>query len=309
MNKIHQFLNKENIQVLWDVLIEEQVIKDFCSSHSKIMELTKIFEANLKGFYDIERKNCNTLVELNKKYILLIINYLNSKLIQNKTLPNITHSQQPQQQNQTQFKKIKIHDELIKQPITFEEIQNERKSQFEKDLQDKQQEFMNAMTLPVPPVPNFSDEIDEPLSEIETKIKNIQKQRNYDIEIINKNYQNQITENQLNTNDWLKSENTNIKNEKHISWEDNNNNNVVLNQVNEFQDEQPKFFSKLKKKSENNIQINMEDSYSVTSNIQNQVNYNISIEINDLKSEVNKLNDKLNYLLEKIDKFINFNIS
>ena len=38
--QIHQFLTKENIQVLWDVLIEDQVIKNFCSSHDKIIELT-----------------------------------------------------------------------------------------------------------------------------------------------------------------------------------------------------------------------------------------------------------------------------
>ena len=43
-NQLHQFLTKENIQILWDVLIEDPVIKNFCSSHDKIIELTKLFE-------------------------------------------------------------------------------------------------------------------------------------------------------------------------------------------------------------------------------------------------------------------------
>ena len=66
INQIHQFLSKDNIQILWDVLIEDPVIKNFCSSHDKIIELTKLFESNLKGFYDVERKNCTTL-NLQKK--------------------------------------------------------------------------------------------------------------------------------------------------------------------------------------------------------------------------------------------------
>ena len=60
-----QFLNKENIQVLWDVLVEDPIIQTFCSSQEKIAELTKLFESNLKDFYEVERKNCNNLIELN----------------------------------------------------------------------------------------------------------------------------------------------------------------------------------------------------------------------------------------------------
>ena len=166
--QIHQFLSKENIQVLWDVLIEDPIVKNFCSSREKIIELTKIYESNLKGFYDVERKNCNNLIEINKKYILLIINYLNSQILisNSKSIPN----SQPQNQPQV-FKKITIHDE-IKQPITYEDIQNVRKSQFEKDLYNRQQEFTSAMSNPVPPVPDFSDKIDEPISEILKSRKN-----------------------------------------------------------------------------------------------------------------------------------------
>ena len=298
INQIHQFLSKENIQVLWDVLIEDQVIKNFCISHDKIIELTKIFESNLKGFYDIERKNCNTLIELNKKYMVLIINYLSSQIITPITKPII--NTQPQQLSQ--FKKITIHDEQIKQPITYEEIQNERKSQFEKDLYNRQQEFTNAMSNPVPPVPKFSDKLDEPINEIELEIKRIQEQRNYDMEIINKTYQqnmnNQDDMNNMNninslndTKNWLQGENTNIKNEKHISWADNHKEPISTL-------EDAGLFAKLKKKytPDNNNIIND------TINVNPSNSFDISEEINFLKNEMNNLNNKLNMLIDKIDK-------
>lgn len=280
INQIHQFLNKENIQVLWDVLIEDPIVKNFCSSHDKIIELTKIYESNLKGFYDIERKNCNSLIELNKKYILIIINYLNSKMqTSNKTFTNTQHN------TQQQIKKIIIHDE-IKQPITYEEIQNERKSQFEKDLYSRQQEFTTAMSNPVPPVPNFSDKIDEPISEIELEIKKILEQRSYDMEIINKNSQNNYQNNYQNNITSPKTINSIIKDDdksnKHISWADD-------------KPETPSsFFEKLKKV----------DS-SVTSDIKNNLgnkDTSISDELNYLKNEVMNLNNKLNMLMAKMDK-------
>jgi hypothetical protein len=245
-------------------------------SKQTIIELTKIYESNLKGFYDIERKNCNSLIELNKKYILIIINYLNSQIqTSNKIVTNT------QQNTQQQFKKITIHDE-IKQPITYEEIQNERKSQFEKDLYSRQQAFTTAMTNPVPPVPDFSDKIDEPISEIDLEIKKIQEQRKYDMEIINKNYQNTL--NTQVTNTFINEDN---KNNKHISWADDN-----RKEIQQHQQHQPNFLSKLKKVD-----------LPVTSITQNQ-HISVSDEINYLKNEVMNLNTKLNLLCEKIDKII-----
>ena len=294
-----QFLNKENIQVLWDVLVEDPIIQNFCSSQEKIAELTKLFESNLKDFYEIERKNCNTLIELNKKYMLLIINYFNSK--QNmQQIQNIQTSTNSEFHSTTQEnRKITIHDESIKQAITYEEIQNERKSKFEQDYSQRQQEFTNAMTLPIPSVPNFSDKKDEPLGEIELEIKRIQEQRNYDIEMINKNNQNIQNSQNINnkTIDWLQPERTSIKNGKHITWSDDKNeyyfnkeSNLELIQEND--NTEPVFFSKLKK---------IEPFTKITDNNNNN---NISEDIDYLKGEVNNLNEKVELLIEKIDKLL-----
>jgi hypothetical protein len=243
----------------------------------------------------VEKNNCNNLIELNKKYILLIINYVmkitnttnnsNTNNIQNQNAPN-------------QYRKIKIHpEEPLKQPITFEDIQNDRMSLFEKEFNKKQDEFTNAMTLQVPPVPKFSDTLDEPISEIELEIKRIKEQRNYDIEIINNTNKNSNTAVDEN---WLKPQETSIKNEKlvklnsitnlntintkHISWEDE----VEQNKVN--------IFGKLKKITANTINFeNNDDNYhnSNTSNdFQNQ--------IDEIKKDISVLNEKLDLILQKL---------
>jgi hypothetical protein len=88
------------------------------------------------------------LVDMNKKYILLILNYANKQIKQN-TKP--------------EYKKIKILDEIpqkkVNELITYEDIQNDKRSQFDKDLNRRQEEFTNAMALPVPPVPKFNDKL------------------------------------------------------------------------------------------------------------------------------------------------------
>ena len=104
--------------------------------------------------------------------------------------------------------KIKILDESpVKEIITYEEIQNERKTQFEKDLMKKQEEFENIITKKIPPLPEFADKYDDkPITEMEKIIKEITSKRNYDVEKINKN--NNLDES------WLKPQETSIKTEK-----------------------------------------------------------------------------------------------
>jgi hypothetical protein len=160
---------------------------------------------------------------------------------------------------------------------------------FEKELNKKQEEFSNAMTIPVPPVPNFSDKLDEPMSEIELEIKKIQEQRKYDIEIINNTNKNMQVSSDAN---WLKSQETSIKNEKlskinnniinnkHISWEDEQ-------QIHEeeIDEEEINIFGKLKKITNSN------DDNSVVPNYQ--------LQIDDLKKEISALNEKLDIFLQK----------
>jgi hypothetical protein len=189
------FLNTENISMIWDVITDEEIFK-FLSRDIQ-NKVANIFTSNLKGFFESEIQNTNNLIDINKKYIMLILNYIK------KNFP----AQQPN--------KIKIHNEIIsstpeKELITYEEIQNDRKSQFEKDLNKRQEEFTNSMTIPVPSVPEFVDKnVDAPIREMEKIIKEMTAQRNYEVEFINKNYQQ--------ADYWLKPQETSIKNDKNLS--------------------------------------------------------------------------------------------
>jgi hypothetical protein len=193
------FLNNENVKVLWDVVIDEDIIKRQSREfHENILNL---FRSNLKGFYDVESQKTTNLVDMNKKYILLILNYANKQIAQNV---------------KPEYRKIKILDELpqkkVNELITYEEIQNDKRSQFDKDLNRRQEEFTNSMALPVPPVPKFTDNLDDgPISEIEKAIKELTSQRNYDVEQISRSNNNSLNS---NTDNWLKPQETSVKNDK-----------------------------------------------------------------------------------------------
>lgn len=198
---VANFLHKNNTSILWDVISDEDMIQ-MQSPDFKSM-LFNIFSSNIQNFYKSEKNENDaiTLVDLNKKYILLILKYAKNTI------------------NEQKINKIKIHEELPpisqKELITFEEIQNDKRSQFEKDLAKLKENFSNSFTVPIPETPNFSDNIiDAPISEMEKKIKEITEQRNYEVEQINKNYI------KIQNNDWLTSQETSLKSgnqqQKHI---------------------------------------------------------------------------------------------
>ena len=71
---IQTFLKKENVDTLWDVIVDEDIFKFL--SRDVQGKVFQIFVENIKGFYEIERKTSTNLIDVNKKYILLILNYI-----------------------------------------------------------------------------------------------------------------------------------------------------------------------------------------------------------------------------------------
>jgi len=181
------FLSKSNISLIWELLIDEDILKN--KSKDAVENINKTFNQSIIPFYESEKQKNKTipLVELNKKFISIILNYVN------KNYPS----------------KINIQPKK-KEIITFEELQSERQNEFEKQLAKRQQEFTNAMTLQIPEKPNFNDTLDSPINEIEVEVKKIMTQRNYDIEQINKSFNTEQADN------WLKPQNSSIRNEKAI---------------------------------------------------------------------------------------------
>ena len=204
---IEQFLKKENISMLWDVISDEQIFNFLPrDSQSQILQL---FSSNIKGFFELEKTKNSNLIDINKKYILLILNYIKKNCTQN------VHT------------KIKIlNDSPVKELITYEEIQNDRQSEFEKNLIKRKEEFTESMSLNVPDVPDFSDKTkDHPIGEMDKIIKEMTEKRNYEVEQINYSYKSDIN----NVNNWLKPQETSIKTEKLIQEENFKNNSRVKN--------------------------------------------------------------------------------
>lgn len=190
---VNEFLTNTNVSLIWEVIMDD-VLKN--KPQEVIIKINNIFNSNLKGFFDNEKHKSRNVMELNKKYISLIMNYIDSNFSQKQ--------QQQHQQQQPQFKK-----ELI----THDDLQSDRMSQFDNKLNTIKQDFLNAMALPVPEKPDFSDKLDTPLTELELEIKKVMAQRNYDIEQINRNNLDINSNSNANTN-WLKSQETSVKNEK-----------------------------------------------------------------------------------------------
>lgn len=192
------FLHKDNLKILCDVIFDEDIIKKQTREFQE--NIFNLFMVNTKGFYEVESKNITNLVDMNKKYILLILNHANKSI---------------QKMGISEYKKIKILDEEPKngnELITYEEIQNDKRSQFDKDLNKRQDEFTSAMTLPIPPIPKFSDNYEDgPISEMEKAIQEITAQRNYDVEQINKNNNSIVSS---NVDNWLKPQETSVKTDK-----------------------------------------------------------------------------------------------
>ena len=292
---INMFTKKENIQMLWDVISDEDIFRFLSPDiQSKVYNL---FLNNIQGFHELERTKTNSLVDINKKYILLILNHIRK-----------TYPYQPS--------KIVIHNETpLKELITFEEIQNDKKSKIDRDFNRRQEEFEDSMTLKPPAVPEFADKkTDTPIKEMDKILKEMQAQRNYEVEQINRSYN---TSNQVDN--WLKPQETSLKTEKfearmeqpqsnnrfkYLNELDQNlspkknvsfSNNDVVNVFSEHDEEDINIFSKLKKvnkeeRKEDNIRLEIDES------IVNDTKLNED-RIEKLERNVANLNEKMDKIL------------
>jgi hypothetical protein len=185
-----QFYMNNNAQTIWEVLNEEypnlQITKEqFIHKMSEFNEKEKNIKiAGLKTLFYMNSKFLNTF----KQPIQQPIQSSNIKLnIQDQILPN--------------------HD--VKELITVEELQNDRMTQFEKDMSRKQSEFKDMMSTFIPDLPIFEDKKDEPIgSEMEQLIADTMKQRQFDIERI----YSDPSGNNIISNKVISTE------KKHISW-------------------------------------------------------------------------------------------
>ena len=172
----------------------------------------------MSPFYENEKHLTNNLMDLNKKFMAIIINYVNKNFDTQESI----FLQQQKISKQTQPKTNKLI------PITFEELHSQRINEFDQKLSKMQDDFTNAITMQVPEMPNFKDKVDEPINEIEMEVKKMMAQRNYDIEQITRNFSPKE-----NVDNLLKPVDTSIKNEKLTSQPNYQQNNPKLIKINE----------------------------------------------------------------------------
>jgi hypothetical protein len=316
---INDFLTKQNVSLIWEVIMDD-VLKN--KPQEVILKINNIFNANLKGFFDNEKQKSRNVMELNKKYISLIINYIDINFSQ----------KQYQQQKQPQYNQ-QPQQNYEKELITHDDLQTDRMSQFDKKLNTIKQEFSSAMALPVPEKPDFSDKLDTPLTELELEIKKVMAQRNYDIEQINRNNLESNTNSNTtssNTN-WLKPQETSVKNEKinplqqktnikpstqqirYIKIDnDDLNNEIIQNDVIDINntDNSKKIISPKKQVSWNNnieYENNFEDDFLKklkTIKPQESQFVNNNNEINSIKEELKTFNVKIENLTQNVNAIL-----
>jgi hypothetical protein len=299
------FLSKQNIDTILDVIIDEDIFK--CLTNENKNKIVQTFGNNIKGFFEREKTNTSNVMDMNKKYIMLILNHIKQNF--------------SQQTNN----KIKIYDEPpVKELITYEEIQNERKSQFEKDFMKLQTNFTETMSQHIPEVPKFADDYsDKPIGEMDKIVKEMAAKRNYEMEQFNRSYDTDIN----NVSNWLSPTETSVKKDKYMNT--NKPVNESANQSNQITEQGPSSVLKVKKEdysrktvtwedsSDENIfnklkktntpkdiyKLEIEDIIELEGDGNNDINNNENKnKIEFLEKEINNLNTKLDIIIELLRK-------
>lgn len=264
MNIKSEFIKPENVYLIWELLSEQNIIKNQPNQAKE--EISNYVVNEIHHFYNnISKnhisKNNLTLIYLNKEYIKYIILYVKTNY------PN-------------QINKIKIHEE----PITFKDIQEQRELEFNTKFNEMQNDFTNMVTLKKPETPQFEDNMgveDKPVSvnDMEERIKEMTMKRNYDLQTFETNnekksvsFENEEKEKSV-TDDFHNFFNNLDTYEEPNNINDNNTDNITMNIIN----------------TDTNTDS---DTTKSILNLQKQVHY--------MQNKINSLETKLDLILNKI---------
>ena len=169
-----QFLSNENLSVLFEVIVDEykNYILDKNAFNIAFNEMVQMF------YYNQIKSGSQTIhdiVNMNKKFISFISLRLEQKFKIQKQQRNHGNTN-----TNTNIKSINVQV----QPVTSEDIKNERLEKFDKELMMKQNEFKNAFNNNVPETPNFTSPVDGPISEIDVLTKQKLAERESEIQSI-----------------------------------------------------------------------------------------------------------------------------
>ena len=196
MKNREEFVKRENIELLWDVLLDELCID--VNNKQLSGNIRVVFEKNISPFVARANPNAN-LIELNKTFLKQLI------IAINKLFPSLRN-----------MKKIQIGDEFSDKPYKIEDIHTARQSDFEKQLEQKRHDFEVSMNPSKPNEMDFSDKFQETkITSMDALIAETLAKRNFDLEQVQ--YANYNTTSQ--PSDWLSPKETSVKTEKQQQYE------------------------------------------------------------------------------------------
>jgi hypothetical protein len=302
-----EFITSENVELLWEIIMEEDIVKVI--PKNRINEFRQFYIGQVKQYseYVVGRNPNIPLVKINQEFITGFI-----KKIQ---------PAPPQQQQQTPQPKNK---ELY----TAEEIQTDKRSQFENELTRKQNEFKNAMSVPVPEIPKFGDQLDKPIgSAMDELIAKTLAERNYDVQMIQK--QNANPNGIANVEQFLKGQETSVKAAKpgynptpNVTQQPPSQNQIKYIKIGDDVDDNTLKTTnvidlsspKLERPDKKNVSWgnNEYQEYTQQNTVENQNTLFSKLkyiapnnnEVEGLKSEINNLKTQISILNDKFDKLI-----
>ena len=188
MSVIQNFKNKDNIHLLWDVLLDELNVNT--SNKAMISNIKTVFESNIQPF--TSRANPKSqIIELNKQFLGQVV------LAVNRLFPQLK-----QEQN---LKKITITNEEIVEPYRIEDIQTARQNEFKNAFEKKRMELDTYMTPQKPKSVDFTDKfVEEKITGMDSLLAEKMNQRNLELGHF-------ITNSE--TEKWLQAKETSVKSE------------------------------------------------------------------------------------------------
>ena len=76
MTEIYKFTTIKNINLIWVVIQEEQILVGKSPEFTE--KVINFIHSTLYDFFEQEKYNVQSLPQLNKKYIIYILHYINS---------------------------------------------------------------------------------------------------------------------------------------------------------------------------------------------------------------------------------------
>jgi hypothetical protein len=251
-----QFTNKQNLNLLWNVLLDEFNINK--SNQSLINNIKFVFESNINPFISRANPKSN-IMELNKNFLAQVV------LAVNKLFPNFTSFNEVRQNQEQHIKRITISDEdVLNEPYKIEDIQASRQTEFDKNVEQKRIDMENYMIPQKPKELDFTDKnYDVKITSMDSLIAEKMAQRNLEIEQLQHNNFNTT----INTENWLTPKETSLKNDK-----------TVFEQKSIIKNNENGRLKHISIDSNNNITLSINETEEKTQNISKKVSWDDSAE-------------------------------